>query len=98
MNRYVLFIAILCLVVCVGSADALVLDLTTAGSSGNINGVIFGQYSPRACLKVWVIISIFIPGSARIHLLTTDSRNWLTESAILWFQSQRRYFFFVPER
>ena len=46
MNRYVLFIAIAFLLVFVGSANALVLDLTTAGSSGTIDGVIFGQYSP----------------------------------------------------
>ncbi len=46
MNRCVLFICIVCLVGFVGSAEALVLDLTTAGSSGNIDGVIFQQYSP----------------------------------------------------
>ena len=43
-----LFICILCFVTFVGPAEGLVLDLTTAGSSGNIDGVIFQQYSPKS--------------------------------------------------
>lgn len=48
MSRYALFIVIVCFLGLPGSADAVVLDLTTAGSSGSINGGIFQQYSPRA--------------------------------------------------